>query len=211
MSGPAANAGSSANEGATERLRWRGFWGRLVIAVVIASACMTSAVALVDRGITDRVAEDPARSSVSQLAPAPPGGANYLIIGSDTRAFVDNSGDAAAFGDPNNPDDSVEGQRSDTLMVAHVEPSAQRTFVVSFPRDLMVDMPGARRAQHDQLRLLDRAAHRLVHRHAQGQLRHRHQPLPRGRLPELQGDRQRDRQRQGVPARARSATSSSGC
>ncbi len=36
----------------------------------------------------------------------------------------------------------VEGQRSDTLMVAHVEPSAQRTFVVSFPRDLMVNVPG---------------------------------------------------------------------
>jgi LCP family protein required for cell wall assembly len=27
-------------------------------------------------------------------------------------------------------------------MVAHIEPSAQRTFVVSFPRDLMVNVPG---------------------------------------------------------------------
>ena len=78
----------------------------------------------------------------STLAPPPPGGANYLIIGSDTRAFVDNASDAAAFGDPDDPDDSVEGQRSDTMMVAHVEPGAQRTFVVSFPRDLMVDVPG---------------------------------------------------------------------
>ncbi len=141
MSGPAANTGTSANEGASERMRWRGFWGRLVIAVVIASACMTSAVALVDRDITDRVAKIQ-RVVIPQLAPAPPGGANYLIIGSDTRAFVDNPDAAAAFGDPNNPDDSVEGQRSDTLMVAHVEPSAQRTFVVSFPRDLMVNVPG---------------------------------------------------------------------
>ena len=63
---------------------------------------MTSAVALVDRGITDRVAEIQ-RVVSPQLAPAPPGGANYLIIGSDTRAFVNNSGDAAAFGDPNDP------------------------------------------------------------------------------------------------------------
>ena len=140
MSGPAANAGSSTNEGANERLRWRGFWGRLLIAVLIASACMTSAVALVDRGITDRVA-DIQRVVIPQLAPAPPGGANYLIIGSDTRAFVNNSGDAAAFGDPKS-DPTVEGQRSDTLMVAHIEPSAQRTFVVSFPRDLMVNVPG---------------------------------------------------------------------
>jgi LCP family protein required for cell wall assembly len=103
---------------------------------------MTSAVALVDRGITDRVAK--IRRVKLTLAPPPPGGANYLIIGSDTRAFVDTSGDAndaLKFGDPN-VDPSLGGQRSDTMMVAHVEPSAQRTFVVSFPRDLMVDVPG---------------------------------------------------------------------
>ncbi len=141
MSGPAANAGSATDDAASEQMRWRGFWGRLVIAVLIASACMTSAVALVDRGITDRVAQIQ-RVVIPQLAPAPPGGANYLIIGSDSRAFVSDAGDAAAFGDPNDPDAGVDGQRSDTLMVAHVEPTAQRTFVVSFPRDLMVHVPG---------------------------------------------------------------------
>jgi LCP family protein required for cell wall assembly len=135
MSGPAANAES----GTDRSTRWRGFWGRLVIAVVIVSACMTSAVALVDRGITEKVGEIPRIAGI-QVAPPPPGGANYLIIGSDTRAFVDNENDALQFGDPNS-DPSVEGQRSDTLMVAHVEPSAQRTFVMSFPRDLMVDIP----------------------------------------------------------------------
>jgi LCP family protein required for cell wall assembly len=137
MSRPAANAGDDASE----RMRWGGFWGRLVIAVLIASACMTSAVALVDRGITDRVAQIQ-RVVIPQLAAAPPGGANYLIIGSDSRAFVSDAGDAAAFGDPNDPDAGADGQRSDTLMVAHIEPSAQRTFVVSFPRDLMVNVPG---------------------------------------------------------------------
>src|SRR4029077_10793182 len=75
-----------------------------------------------------------------KVAPAPPGGANYLIIGSDTRAFATDPGDQAAFGSPNDPNPS--GQRSDTLMVAHVEPGSQQTFVVSFPRDLMVDVPG---------------------------------------------------------------------
>jgi LCP family protein required for cell wall assembly len=135
-------SGSAANEetGAETKMRWRGFWGRLLIAVLIASACMTSAVALVDRGITERVAK--IRRVKLTLASAPPGGANYLIIGSDTRAFVDNPQDAASFGDPNSPASGAQGQRSDTIMVAHVEPSAQRTFVVSFPRDLMVDVPG---------------------------------------------------------------------
>ena len=139
MSGPAANAGSSTEDAANEKMRWRGFWGRLLIAVVIASVCMTSAVALVDRGITQRVAK--IRRVNIDVAPAPPGGANYLIIGSDSRAFVNNPDDAASFGDPTK-DTSVEGQRSDTLMVAHVEPSSQKTFVVSFPRDLMVNIPG---------------------------------------------------------------------
>ena len=32
-------------------------------------------------------------------------------------------------------------------MVAHVEPGSQRTFVVSFPRDLMVNIPGYGRRQ----------------------------------------------------------------
>ena len=135
MSGPAANAGSEPNE---PSLRWRGFWGRCLIAVFISSVFMTSAVALVDRGITDRVQK--IRRVNLQLADPPPGGANYLIIGSDTRSFVANAGDAAAFGDPNS--EEAAGQRSDTMMVAHVEPSAQRTFVVSFPRDLMVNIPG---------------------------------------------------------------------
>ena len=44
---------------------------------------------------------------------------------------------------------ALSGQRSDTLMVAHVEPGPQQTFVVSFPRDLMVDVPD-RRADSDQ-------------------------------------------------------------
>ena len=65
-------------------------------------------------------------------------GGNFLIIGSDTRAFVANKADDQAFGS-----ESTEGgQRSDTMMVVHVDPSAKRTLVVSFPRDLWVDIPG---------------------------------------------------------------------
>ena len=71
-------------------------------------------------------------------APSPPQGANYLVIGSDTRAFVQNAGEAQAFGNAQN----TSGQRSDTMMVVHVEPGAKRTLVVSFPRDLWVDIPG---------------------------------------------------------------------
>jgi polyisoprenyl-teichoic acid--peptidoglycan teichoic acid transferase len=64
--------------------------------------------------------------------------ANFLLIGSDTRAQVQTPAEREAFGDP-----SVEvGQRSDTLMVVHVDPEAKTGFLVSFPRDLVVDIPG---------------------------------------------------------------------
>lgn len=71
-------------------------------------------------------------------APAPPNGANYLVIGSDTRAFVENAGEAGAFGNKQ----TESGQRSDTMMVVHVEPGSRHTLVVSFPRDLWVNIPG---------------------------------------------------------------------
>ena len=87
------------------------------------------------RGIDDRLAN--VHRIKLKLAAAPPEGANYVILGSDTRAVVD-PGDSAAFGDAA----TVQGQRSDTLMVAHIEPQAQKTLVVSFHRDLVVDIPG---------------------------------------------------------------------
>ncbi len=64
--------------------------------------------------------------------------ANFLIIGTDTRAFVQNEVQAEAFGTA----EEVAGQRSDTMMVVHVEPDSKTGFVVSFPRDLWVTIPG---------------------------------------------------------------------
>ncbi len=71
-------------------------------------------------------------------APAPPKGANYLLIGSDTRAFVKTPGQQQAFGSAST-DPSVN---SDTMMVIHVEPGQKKTLIVSFPRDLWVNIPG---------------------------------------------------------------------
>jgi LCP family protein required for cell wall assembly len=113
----------------------RAFAGRLVISLVLVSALTAAGVAAVNRGINDRLAN--VHRIKLTLAAAPPGGANYVILGSDTRAVVA-QGDSGAFGDPA----TVLGQRSDTLMVAHIEPGAQKTLVVSFPRDLVVDIPG---------------------------------------------------------------------
>lgn len=64
---------------------------------------------------------------------------NFLLVGSDTRAFTE--GDAGAvesFGDAG----AVSGQRSDTIILIRIDPRAERAAMVSFPRDLYVDIAG---------------------------------------------------------------------
>jgi LCP family protein required for cell wall assembly len=63
------------------------------------------------------------------------GSANYLILGSDSREFVKSDKDAASFG-------AVGGTRADTLIVVRVDPKTKKALLVSFPRDLWVDIPG---------------------------------------------------------------------
>jgi polyisoprenyl-teichoic acid--peptidoglycan teichoic acid transferase len=64
--------------------------------------------------------------------------ANFLLIGSDSRAFVEDAQDASQFGSAA----SQSGQRSDTMMIVHVDPQRKQNLVVSIPRDLVVDIPG---------------------------------------------------------------------
>ena len=65
---------------------------------------------------------------------------NYLIVGSDTCDVVDeNDPNAKAFLDGN---DEPGGQRSDTMMIARVDPVAKSIDMVSFPRDLWVPIAG---------------------------------------------------------------------
>jgi LCP family protein required for cell wall assembly len=67
------------------------------------------------------------------LADAAGGVQNFLVVGSDTRSVVDPSDpDYQAYG----PD--VSPPRSDTIMVARVDPSTRTVDLVSFPRDLWV-------------------------------------------------------------------------
>jgi LCP family protein required for cell wall assembly len=63
---------------------------------------------------------------------------NLLLVGSDSRAFVDNSTQVRAFGD----DADAGGQRSDVTMVARFDPVNKTVTVLSIPRDLWVDIPG---------------------------------------------------------------------
>ena len=61
---------------------------------------------------------------------------NVLLVGSDSRANLQGSV-AEGFGKG-----EVEGQRSDTVMILHIDPGSQKAAIVSVPRDLYVPIAG---------------------------------------------------------------------
>lgn len=70
-----------------------------------------------------------------------PGAKNFLITGADNNSCIaPDSPYAPAFGDR-----SSLGERSDTIMMWRVNPSTSQVAVLSFPRDLFVDIAGSSR------------------------------------------------------------------
>lgn len=63
---------------------------------------------------------------------------NILLVGSDSRAFVDNAGEAAKFGSAS----GTAGQRSDVIIIARVAPALHEIKLLSIPRDTYVNIPG---------------------------------------------------------------------
>ncbi|HZP27876.1 MAG TPA: LCP family protein [Acidimicrobiia bacterium] len=120
----------------TTRASLRAFARRYVIALLVAAVAMVGAVITVNKVIDQKVDRIPRVKLIT--AAAPPSGENFLLLGSDTRSFVKNQTQVDAFGNPT----QEAGARSDTLMVVHVEPAAERTLIVSFPRDLWVPIAG---------------------------------------------------------------------
>jgi LCP family protein required for cell wall assembly len=62
---------------------------------------------------------------------------NVLLLGSDTRAGLSEE-QQAAFGS----EETVEGERSDTIILMHIDPRREKAIVVHLPRDLRVTIPG---------------------------------------------------------------------
>jgi LCP family protein required for cell wall assembly len=102
-----------------------------VLAVVLTTVLIVGAYAEAARKVS-KVARVPIDTSVLQS------GGNYLLIGSDSRAFVNGAQDAQHFGSAQ----QQTGQRSDTIMVAHIDDRNGTALLVSFPRDLWVAIPG---------------------------------------------------------------------
>ena len=99
----------------------------LIIAVVGAGLLYA---ATIDRSLTknlNRGVELPTDESSARppKEPAETGTLNYVLLGSDSR-------------DPGN-----EGNgRSDTIMMVHLNAKRTKAYIISFPRDMYVDIPG---------------------------------------------------------------------
>lgn len=70
----------------------------------------------------------------SQFARGP---RNVLVLGSDTRAGLSPE-EQAQFG----TEETVGGERSDTIILMHFDPRREKGVIVHFPRDLRVEIPG---------------------------------------------------------------------
>ncbi|WP_426565219.1 LCP family protein [Angustibacter sp. McL0619] len=86
-----------------------------------------------DRTLGGNLKRDPSLLKGLTDRPAKPEGdagkaLNYLLIGSDSRAGEDGP--------------IVDGERSDTIMIAHVTAKRDKVYLIAFPRDLYVPIPG---------------------------------------------------------------------
>jgi LCP family protein required for cell wall assembly len=118
----------------------RVFWSRFVVAFVLCFVLAFGGIGWAywfanDKWDSVRNARIDPSSLADEVSGKP---ANFLIIGSDTRAFVTTEQQRESFGDAA----TLSGQRSDTMMIAHVDPKTSTGMLVSFPRDLWVNIPG---------------------------------------------------------------------
>jgi LCP family protein required for cell wall assembly len=87
--------------------------------------------------------DDDGTTTITTFPPAEPDAKNFLITGADNNACIDpDSPYAPAFGDR-----TGFGERSDTIMVWRINPATRQVAVLSFPRDLYVNVAGGSKAR----------------------------------------------------------------
>ncbi|WP_136708190.1 LCP family protein [Agromyces sp. H66] len=134
-----AKAPSVARHG---RLKRHGTWQTLakivgsVVAVTLVSGSAVAAYAALDLAATAKptvtLGNEAALEGVPDVG-AIEGGLNLLIIGSDSR-----EGQGDGFGDP----EEEQGVLNDVNLLLHISEDHSHASVVSFPRDMLVDVPG---------------------------------------------------------------------
>lgn len=120
------------------RHRWRrrSLWA--VAGVVLVAALGAGGLYVYANYRFDQIKKIHAKHLVHSAAVSQQQPFNLLLVGSDSRAFVNNATQENAFGNEAN----AGGQRSDVTMVARFDPAAKTVTVLSIPRDLWVDIPG---------------------------------------------------------------------
>jgi LCP family protein required for cell wall assembly len=102
------------------------FVRRFVVACVVVTLVSGAGVVVIDRygqrEFAKRTVVHLANGVLAAGAPAKP--ANFLLLGDDTTELVD------------------KDNLPDTMMVLHVDPAVRVPLLVSFPRDLIVNIPG---------------------------------------------------------------------
>lgn len=114
---------------------FRAWLGRLFIALLIASVMSAGGIASA-YWYGERALGKAKRTKVVLADQGPT--TNFLIVGSDTRAFVDNQQETKSFGSQS----TVGGQRADTIMIVRVDPKTKRALLASIPRDTRVKIRG---------------------------------------------------------------------
>jgi polyisoprenyl-teichoic acid--peptidoglycan teichoic acid transferase len=121
---------------------WRALGMRFAIALAIVSVCTASSFGYAYWFANEQINRAPvAKIPAGVLAPVDSTEpANYLIVGTDSRAFV---GDNTVAADHFGTEKELPGNRADVIMIAHVDPkSPGKGFLVSIPRDTWVAIPG---------------------------------------------------------------------
>ncbi len=120
--------------------RRRRSWGqRLLLLVGVTASLGCLAAAAVVGWARYRFEQIPRYGDITLASAASGEPENFLLVGSDSREQLDDeAADAAAFFDGSEPG----GQRSDTVLIARVEPEAERVQLLSIPRDLWLPIAG---------------------------------------------------------------------
>jgi LCP family protein required for cell wall assembly len=105
-----------------------------VIAVLAVSAAGVAAYAAIDLVTSLKPPLEVESEAILEGVPdigAMEGGLNFLVVGSDKRPV------SGAFGDP----EEESGERNDVTMLLHISQDHSHVEVVSFPRDMLVQVP----------------------------------------------------------------------
>lgn len=134
--------GPGDGEGRGHRKARKRRWPRILIAVGVFLALVVAGLGgliwqrqSAYNGNIDRVKGVMPGAGAKRPGPNVTGTENWLLVGSDSRADAGTTGDGATVWKPGR-------QRTDTIMLLHLPADRSKAYMISFPRDSWVDIPG---------------------------------------------------------------------